>query len=255
MTGRYLSGLRLALTTFTVLPLPAGRVDRTVAGAAMSLAPLVGALLGLVLAGLAAGLRALHAPALVLGTAVVAGGALLTRGLHLDGLADTVDGLGSYTGRERALEIMKQPAIGPFGVAALMLVVLAQAASVAALAGRATVPMLVGIVLITAVARAAVPGACLPGVPPARPSGMGALVAGTVRRPVALAGVLPLLALGLAAVPHRPWQGPLAVALALAAAWAVRRHAVARLGGVTGDVLGALVEIAATVGYLVLALG
>ncbi|MEU4222627.1 adenosylcobinamide-GDP ribazoletransferase, partial [Actinoplanes sp. NPDC026623] len=118
-------GLRLALTTLTVLPVRAGRVDRRAAAVAMSVAPLVGALLGAVLAGL----FVLLGQGPVAAAVTVAAGALLTRGLHLDGLADTVDALGSYRDRERALEIMKKPDIGPFGVAAIALALLIQAAA------------------------------------------------------------------------------------------------------------------------------
>src|SRR2546423_6162393 len=89
-------GVRLALTTFTVAPVRRGRIDRRTAGIGMSLAPLVGAALGAVLAGAGLGLRWLGAPALVAGAVTVALGVLLTRGLHVDGLADTADGFGSY---------------------------------------------------------------------------------------------------------------------------------------------------------------
>src|SRR5437763_12192843 len=112
------AGVRLALTTFTVAPVRPGRIDRRTAGIAMSLPPLVGAALGAVLAGAGLGLRWLGTPALVAGAVTVALGVLLTRGLHVDGLADTVDGLGSYRDAEGALEIMKKPDVGPFGVAA-----------------------------------------------------------------------------------------------------------------------------------------
>ena len=248
------AGLRLAVTTLSVLPLRAGRVDRAVATVAMALAPLVGAALGLVLAGVAAGLRELGAPSLVLGAVVVGLGLLLTRGLHVDGLADTVDGLGSYRDRERALRVMRGPEVGPFGVAAVTLSLLIQAASVAALANRGTTGLVAGVVVATAAGRLAVSWGCRRGVPAARPDGLGVLVAGTVPVPALAAGCLAVGALALVAVPGRGWQGPVAVATALAACWLVLRHAVRRLGGVTGDVLGALVEVATVVTYGVLVL-
>jgi adenosylcobinamide-GDP ribazoletransferase len=247
--------VRLALTTFSVAPLRAGRVDRAVAGVAMSVAPLVGGALGAVLGGAAVGLRELGAPAPVLGAVVVAVGLALTRGLHVDGLADTVDGLGSYADRDRALEIMKSPEVGPFGVAAIVLSLLVQATGVAALAGRPAPRLLVAVMVATATGRLAVSWACRSGVPAARPTGLGALVAGTVGKPALATGTLAVAAVATLAVPGRPWQGPLALALALGAGALLLHHAVRRLGGVTGDLLGALVEAATCVAYLVLVLG
>lgn len=249
------SGLRLALTTFTVAPLRPAPVGRGAARFAMGLAPLVGAALGAVVGAVALALRALPAPPLVTGGVVVALGALLTRGLHLDGLADTVDGLGSYAGRERALEIMRGPEVGPFGVAAIALAVLLQAASVAGLTGRAGTGFFASIVTATATGRLAVTLLCRKGVPAARPEGLGAWVAGTVPWPAVAAGTAGVGLVALAAVPGRVWQGPVAVGLALLCAVALERHAVRRLGGITGDVLGATVELAVTVTYVVLALG
>jgi adenosylcobinamide-GDP ribazoletransferase len=255
VVDRLIGGVRLAVTMFTVAPLRAGVVDRSVAGAAMALAPLVGALLGLVLGAVAVAVRALPAPSLLTGATVVALGAVLTRGLHLDGLADTVDALGSYADRERALRIMKSPEVGPFGVAAIGLVLLIQATGVAALAGRPWYHLLLGVVLANAAGRLAVSWACRRGVPAARPDGLGALVAGTVGAPVLVLSTVGLGALAVVVVPGRPWQGPVALLLALGAAGLVLRHARRRLGGITGDVLGAQLELAATVAYMVLALG
>ncbi|MGY0232562.1 adenosylcobinamide-GDP ribazoletransferase [Longispora urticae] len=238
-----LDGLRLAVTTFTVTPVRGGRVDRATAGAAMRWAPLVGAALGAVLGGAALGLRLAHAPALLGAVLVVALGALLSRGLHLDGLADTVDGLGSYAGPERALDIMKKPDVGPFGVAAVVLTLLAQVAAVAALPTGLVFPALV---VATATGRLAVTWACRTGVPAARPSGLGALVAGTTSW-LSAGGLTLLVAAVAVRATDRPWQGPLAVAVALVAAALLTRHAVRRFGGVTGDVFGACVELAATV--------
>ena len=237
-------GLRLALTTLTVLPVRTGRVDRRSAAVAMSVAPLVGALLGAVLAAL----FVLLGQNLVAATVTVAASALLTRGLHLDGLADTVDALGSYRAGDAALEIMKKPDIGPFGVAAIALTLLIQAATLTEVGPWA-------IVVAWAAGRVAVPLACRRGVPAARPDGLGALVASTVPVPVVVLATAVVAAGAVGAVPGRPWQGPAAVAGALLVLLPLLRHAVRRFGGITGDVLGAAVELTTTLTLLGLALG
>ncbi|MEU4567135.1 adenosylcobinamide-GDP ribazoletransferase [Micromonospora sp. NPDC023956] len=243
------AGLRLAVTTLTTAPVRPGRVDRATAGTAMTVAPLVGAVLGVILGGVLIGLGAV-APPLVAAVVTVGCGALLTRGLHLDGLADTVDALGSYRRGAAALEIMKKPDVGPFGVAALVLVLLVQSAVLAELATRSWPAALAAVVTATATGRLGVTLACRRGIPAARPEGLGALVAGTVGPVAVAAGVVAVAVPALAAVPGRPWQGPLAVAVALTAVLALLRHLVRRLGGITGDVLGASVEVATTLVYL-----
>jgi adenosylcobinamide-GDP ribazoletransferase len=235
-----ISGLRLAFTTLTVLPIRGGRVDRPAAAWAMGFAPLVGALLGLALAGILAGLRAAHLPDLVAAAVTVAAGALLTRGMHLDGLADTVDGLGSYRTGEAALAIMKKSDIGPFGVAAIGLVLLIQTAALASAGWGA-------VVVAWAAGRLAITVACRRGVPAARPEGLGALVAETVPVPVAALLAVVVVVAASAATPGRPWQGPAAVVLSLLAVVLLVRHAVRRFGGITGDVLGAVAEVGTTV--------
>jgi adenosylcobinamide-GDP ribazoletransferase len=219
----------------------------------MALAPAVGVLLG-VLLGAVLGVLGAVAPPLVAGGVTVAVAALLTRGLHLDGLADTVDALGSYRSGPAALQIMRQPDVGPFGVTALVLVLLLQAASLAALAGRPWPALLAAVAAGAATGRLAVSWACRRGVPAARPDGLGALVAGTVG-PVTLAGLsVGVALLAVPSVPGRPWQGPLAVAAALAGTLLLVRHLVRRVGGITGDVLGAVVELGTTLFYLGLVL-
>jgi adenosylcobinamide-GDP ribazoletransferase len=213
----------------------------------MSVAPVVLALLGLALAGLQAGLRAAGSPDLVAAGLTVAAGALLTRGLHLDGLADTVDALGSYRSGPAALEIMKKPDIGPFGVVTLGVTVLVQAAALTAAGPWA-------VVTAWAAGRLAVSVACRRGVPAARPEGLGAMVASTVPFAAVAAGAAFVGAIALAAVPGRPWQGPAAVAAALFAVVLLLRHAVRRFGGITGDVLGAAVELAVTLTLVLLTL-
>jgi adenosylcobinamide-GDP ribazoletransferase len=248
------AGLRLALTTFTVAPVRAGHVDRATSAVAMSLAPLVGAALGAVLGGVGLGLRWLGTPALVAAVVTVGLGVLLTRGLHVDGLADTVDGLGSYRDAAGTLEIMKKPDVGPFGVAAIVLALLLQAACAATLLSRPWPAALAGIAAATAAGRLAVTWACRRGVPAARPDGLGAMVAGTVGSFSAIGGLAAVAALALPATPVRPLQGPAAIAVSLVAAALLVRHVVRRIGGITGDVLGAVVEVGMSVAYLGLAL-
>jgi adenosylcobinamide-GDP ribazoletransferase len=242
------AGLRLAVTTLTVLPLKGGRVDRPAAAWAMSLAPAVGAILGAVLAVLLWALRWAGAGDLVAAAVTVAAAALLTRGMHLDGLADTTDALGSYRRGAEALAIMKKSDIGPFGVAAIALALLIQTSALASVTGGA-------VVVAWAAGRLAITVACRRGVPPARPEGLGALVAGTVPVPAAALIAAVVVASAAAATPGRPWQGPLAVVASLAVVLALLRHCVRRFGGITGDVLGASVEVGTAVALVGLALG
>jgi len=249
-------GLRLALTTFTVLPLrPNARLDRSAGAAALCWAPAVGVALGAAVAGVVLLGRAAGLPVLVGAALGVTALALLTRGLHLDGLADTLDGLGSYGDAERTLAVMRAPDVGAFGVAGLVLALLLQTAALSGLTGGPASSVVAATAVAVGTGRLAATWACRRGVPAARAEGLGALVAGTVRPAAALALTLGLLALAGAAVPSRPWQGPLAVVLGLLAAVVLTRQAVRRAGGVTGDVLGAAVEVATTVALVVLAAG
>ena len=247
-----LRGLRLAVTLLTAIPLP-GRgpgpaPSRRDAAAAMAWAPVVGLLLG----GVAGGVLDLaahvgHTGPLLAAVLAVTALALLTRGLHLDGLADLADGLGSRRPAEEALAIMKRSDSGPFGVVTLVLTLGIQ---IAALAHAQALGRGVPAVLAAAVTgRLALTWACRRGVPAARGSGLGVLVAGTV--PPAIPAALTAATLGGA------WAYGIiiliAVAAGLIASLALTALAVRRLGGITGDVLGALVEVTATVCLLVTA--
>jgi adenosylcobinamide-GDP ribazoletransferase len=254
--------LRLAVTTLTVLPVRGPeRLDRPTAGRAMGLAPLVGVLLALVAGGVAFLVRLLGGGDLLAAALAVATLALLSRGLHLDGLADLADGLASYRDPAGTREVMKSPGIGPVGVSVLVLVLLVQVAALEQCYAdhRGTACL----VLAVATGRLAVTAACH-GVPSATPSGLGALVAGTVpaRVPVLWTAAL-ACAFGAYAVvdPHGESVGlellrtTAALGLGLAAAHVLRAHAVRRVGGLTGDLLGAQVEVTTTVVLVVLALG
>jgi adenosylcobinamide-GDP ribazoletransferase len=261
-----LDGLRLALTTLTIARVRGPRtIDRRVAGQAMELAPLVGLAIGFVAAALLYGGRLLSAQrGSSLLPCVLAIGALavLTRGLHLDGLADLSDGLASYRDPEGAREVMKAPDVGPLGVAALFLVLLVQITALNSLVGegRGTASLLLS---VTA-GRLAITAACR-GTRAATEGGMGALVAGTVRPWVTSVWAL-LLGSGFTAYAlvdpdttgtsaQRVLRTLLALGLALLVARLLRQHAVRRVGGLTGDVLGALCEVATAVCLVVLSAG
>lgn len=255
-----LSGLRLAFSTLTALPVgPPREVDRAVAGRAMACAPVAGAVLGAVAGAVAAGLGWWASSPVVAAVGGVAALAALTRGLHLDGLADTADGLGSAKPAADALRIMKASDIGPFGVVTLVLALLGQVLLLASAWARHGAWYGACAVAVACVAaRLAVTWACRPGVPSARPDGLGAWVAGSVS-PVAVgvASAGTLVAASIAGVclsdGTRWLLWPAAAAAGIAASTALLRHTIRRFGGITGDVLGALVETGFTVALLVLA--
>ncbi len=257
-------GLRFALGTLTVIPVRTARWDREAARRGMEWAPLIGLLVGLTASALGAVALLLGTSALLAAILTVAVPALFTRALHLDGLADVADGLGSAKPPEDALRIMKQSDIGPFGVLTLVFVLLAQIAVVNELyeqGGWAHGALAFTVSAVTA--RTALTLAARSGVPAAREDGLGAVVAGTV--PVRTAGVVVAVVTVTAAAAGAAvylWDAvfgavtcALAVLLGLAAAELLLRHCRRRLGGVTGDVFGALAETGATAALVVLALG
>jgi adenosylcobinamide-GDP ribazoletransferase len=259
---------RLALGTLTAIPVPPPRrVDRRVARDAMLLAPLVGLVLGAVAASVLTVIRVV-APYNTAITAVDALGAvlalatlaLLTRGLHLDGLADTADGMGVKADDPAArLEVMRAPDVGAFGVATLVLVLLVQltALTVCSLSHYGAVSLTTAVIT----GRLAATWACTTLLPPARPDGLGSVVARSVPLPAAL--VVTLLSLGVvAALGVLDDDGALRISLVLAASLLVGLAVAAlalwrtsrRLGGVTGDVMGAAVELATAAALVAAAL-
>ncbi|WP_448625669.1 adenosylcobinamide-GDP ribazoletransferase [Geodermatophilus sp. URMC 64] len=235
----------------TVLRVPAGAAAST--RGVLPWAPLVGLVLGAVATGIGVLGARLVSPfaGAVLTVAVLAA---LTRGLHLDGLADTADGLGPLRGRERALEVMRQSDIGPFGVLTVLLTVLLQVACLTVLLpGQWAAPVTAVVTARLAMARTG-----LPGTPTASGSSLGRAVAGTVS-PGWLAGCI-AAAVALAGAAQWLVSGPADAAMLIAAAVAgllaaelLRARATTRLGGVTGDVMGAMGEVAAAATLLVAA--
>lgn len=267
-----MNALRLAFGLLTAVPV--GRlphVDRRSAAQAVLLAPVTTAPL-LVLLVLAHTAVTAGAPPLVLAVVVLTAGALLSRAMHLDGLADTADGLSAGYDAASSLRAMKASDTGPSGVAAVVLALLLQATSLAAL-----LPSTWGTALAVAAwlaSRHSVAWACRRGVPAAQDTGLGALVADSVGRAalglaaaavtacsVALGVVARVAANSVAAQGGSPRGLPVGVVgvvavlvVALASAHLLVRRCRHRLGGVTGDVLGAGIEVALTTGLVTAAL-
>jgi adenosylcobinamide-GDP ribazoletransferase len=235
-----------AVTFLTRVPL--GRrieVDATDVGRGAVFFPLVGAgiasLAGLAAAGLEGPL-----PALVAGGLGVAVAVALTGALHLDALADTADALGAGT-RDRALEIMRDPRLGAFGVAAVALALLVEAAALGALADVGDA--VAGFAVAGALSRAA-PAPLAAVLPYARAAGgPGSVLSGRVSAvPAAvacgLAGLIAVLLLGWDGVVLAGAAGGIAVVCGVGSwLW---------LGGVTGDTLGATVQLAEITALVVL---
>ncbi|MFJ8195975.1 adenosylcobinamide-GDP ribazoletransferase [Streptomyces sp. NPDC096152] len=254
-----LPGLRFAFGTLTVLPVRVARWDREAARAGMLCAPLAGIVVGAAAAALGLLLLLLGAGPLLAAVATAAVPAALTRGLHLDGLADTADGLGSGKPAEDALRIMKQSDIGPFGVITLVLTLLAQVAALTQAYGVSWARGALAAVVAATAARLALTLAARAGVPAARPEGLGAAVAGVVpRRGALLAALLVVGAAAAGGALSGAYDGVRAagaVVAAVAAAELLLRHCTRRFGGVTGDVFGGLAETAATAALVLLSLG
>lgn len=236
--------LRLSVGMLTALPVGAVlEPSPAVARGALLLAPLaalpLGVLVGIVLwVGGAVGV-----PPLGVAFVALAALALATRALHLDGLADVADGLTASYDRERSLAVMKGGTAGPAGAAALVMVLGAQAAGLSALVASDwsdwRYPVLAGCCVLAA--RLALWIGCCSVVPPARPDGLGVTFARQV--PVALAAIGWVVMAVLASLVS-PATGPTSVAMACLLVVALTWRCTRRFGGITGDVLGAGIELA-----------
>jgi len=240
--------LRAAVSFLTRLPVGRADFDAADIGRSTVYFPLVGALLGAGAAG------TLTLAGLVWGPVVAAGVAvafvvLATGALHQDALADTVDGLGGARDRERALAIMRDSRIGAYGTLALLIAVGLRWGALAEWASRPDV--WAWLVSAGALSRWA---SLLVGwrLPYARPqgAGLGRAVSDEVG-PVEVAGATVLTLVIVAVALGRSALGPVLLALVLAAGMA--RWMMRRIGGATGDTLGAVTEVV-EVGVLLLGL-
>jgi len=232
-----------ALSFLTVIPLPFVSFSRdgNELSASAACFPLAGATMGLVLAG-AAWLLLLVLPPLPVAVIALVLSFFLTRGLHIDGLADTADGLIGTTGRDKAFMAMEDSSVGVMGAASIIFTCLLKAALLASL-DMALMPF--ALVFMPLAGRWAIvyAGAWYP---PARERGLGDLFLRGLHWPVLLkATLLTALLLFVFAWWYLPLAAPVLVGCltALASAHLLAFYVFRRLGGLSGDILGAISEL------------
>lgn len=234
--------LLIAGSFLTRLPLPHRELDEREFGGAAACFPLWGFAIGALALGLYLSCHSWLGPALS-ACILVAYTALITGGLHLDGLADWFDALGGgRADRERMLSIMRDSRIGAHGASALVIVLGSKLVALASLP-----PSAASLALLGAPAAARWAAVCLLwSFPSARSEGLGRTLSDAVRlRHVLMASLF--LAAGLVAIGGAS-MGPLLVASLTAAA--IGGWASLRLGGLTGDVHGAAIELAELMFYV-----
>jgi adenosylcobinamide-GDP ribazoletransferase len=222
----------LALSFLTTIPTPQASLPRYGLGQAAKWSPLVGLIVGSILV-VTHWLLTRMFPSPLNAALLIALWTAVTGGLHLDGLADCCDGLLVATTPQRRLEIMRDPRLGAFGGTGLILFLMLKLAAAAALPSYASFALLLSAVaartMILIAARQ----------PMARPEGLGASFAAG-----GSTGILPIV--GITTLILSLWGGFrafLALALTLVVTWSVIRLACKRLNGITGDVLGLIIEL------------
>lgn len=235
--------LFLALSFFTTLPVPQTEFRPGALGHSARWFPVVGLLIGALLLTFHVLLVQVFSPLLASALTITVWAAL-TGGLHLDGLADCCDGLLAAVTPERRLEIMKDPRVGAFGAMGLVLFLLLKVTALASITNPTAALLLAPTVArwtLLLVARH----------PMARPGGLGDEFGKNLAlNTIPITGLVPLAMLILFA----GWQSILAIGTAILTTFVLIHFAQKRLGGVTGDLFGLVVEMSELVVLLVFAI-
>ena len=246
--GSLLDDLRVALAFYTRIPVPG---PRTVDGAALAraawCAPIAGALIG-ALCGLAYWVAwRLNLPPFVCATLAIGAGLLITGCLHEDGLADMADGFGGGTTRERVLEIMHDGRIGAFGSCALAIVLVLRIGALADLPDQVLAAW--GLIGAHAASRAGLP-LVMRLIPPARADGLAAEAGAPSGERAGVALLIGVVLLAIALGLRNALIAIVLIAIAAAVMGVIARR---RIGGQTGDVLGAIEQVSECLVLLVAA--
>lgn len=220
------------LTTFPVrlstMPTPQQNAQ------ALLFYPVVGLLIGAILYGITLLLHAL--PLVLLSSVVLVLWIWLTGGLHLDGLADTADAwVGGFGDKARTLEIMKDPSCGPIGVLSLVIVCILKWSALYVLLQK---QLYTALILFPMLGRL-VPLFFFLSTDYVREKGLGSQLSQYLVRPMAVAILLliPLVAL------YWAWVGAVVISTFYLVLWYLRYKFIQRIGGVTGDTIGASIEM------------
>lgn len=236
-----IEGPATALSWLTVLPVRGGAraFDRITGARVIANLPVVGLVVGGVAAGVRWGLDALGTSGMLAGVLVVIACQLVTRFMHMDGLADVADALGSYAAPEKAREILADPHAGLIGMGSALLALLAQAAAMTSLPWQLVffVPVVGRICGIVVAWR---------GFQPMRPNGFGAMIIGTASAWWVMAWCVVVVPLML--LVDVPWWRPVSgLLVAIVVAVVLARHCHRRFAGLNGDTCGFVIEVTATV--------
>lgn len=241
--ARRVAEARLAVMLLTCLPM--GRIADPVPNlaAACWAFPLVGVLVGVIGWAVQQGALALGLGPLVASLMALGALALATGALHLDGLADFFDAIGGGRDRAHCLEIMRDSRIGTYGVVALIFAVALPAGALSATPDGLSLAAF----LLTATASRLAMLAVLDLLPPARADGLGHSASGRV--PLAwMPGALLVIVIGV----HVGFEAAVALLAMGLAGGLIAVMALRRLGGQTGDVLGATQLCAEAAGFIAL---